>query len=46
VQSGEEIRTTAIDNIVDVLSGYWPLEENIVNPTVVPRVPLAPHPSN
>ncbi len=41
VQAAEDIRTTAIDNIVDILSGYWPLPENIVNPTVVPRFPLA-----
>ncbi|MBV7337851.1 C-terminal binding protein [Chloroflexi bacterium TSY] len=41
VQASEDIYATAIENIVDVLSGYWPLEENIVNPTVVPRFPLA-----
>ena len=41
VQSGEDIYTTAIENIVDVLSGRWPPQENIVNPTVVPRFPLA-----
>jgi D-3-phosphoglycerate dehydrogenase len=40
VQSGEDIRATAIQNIVDILSGYWPLPENIVNPTVIPRFPL------
>jgi phosphoglycerate dehydrogenase-like enzyme len=31
---------TAVRNIVDVLSGRWPLAENIVNPDVVPRVAL------
>jgi phosphoglycerate dehydrogenase-like enzyme len=41
VQAGEDIRTTAIENIVDILSGRWPLHENIVNPTVIPRFPLA-----
>jgi D-3-phosphoglycerate dehydrogenase len=41
VQAGEDIRTTAIQNIVDILSGRWPPQENIVNPTVVPRFPLA-----
>jgi D-3-phosphoglycerate dehydrogenase / 2-oxoglutarate reductase len=41
IQAGEEIRTTAIHNIVDILSGYWPPQENIVNPTVIPRFPLA-----
>lgn len=41
VQAGEEMRMTGIANIVDLLSGRWPPQENIVNPTVVPRVPLA-----
>jgi hypothetical protein len=41
VQAGEDIRTTAIENIVDILSGRWPPHENIVNPTVIPRFPLA-----
>jgi D-3-phosphoglycerate dehydrogenase len=40
VQAGEDIRTTAIKNIVDILSGRWPLRENIVNPAVIPRFPL------
>jgi D-3-phosphoglycerate dehydrogenase len=40
VQSSEDIRTTAIQNIVDILSGYWPAPENIVNPAVIPRFPL------
>ena len=35
-----DMMDTAVRNIVDVLSGRWPLAENIVNPTVVPRVPL------
>jgi D-3-phosphoglycerate dehydrogenase / 2-oxoglutarate reductase len=41
VQAGQDIYMTAIENIVDVLSGRWPAQENIVNPTVVPRFPLA-----
>jgi phosphoglycerate dehydrogenase-like enzyme len=41
VQSGEDMRTTAIENMLDLLSGRWPLAENIVNPTVIPRFPLA-----
>jgi D-3-phosphoglycerate dehydrogenase len=41
VQAGQEIHLTAIQNIVDILSGRWPLQENIVNPTVVPRFKLA-----
>jgi D-3-phosphoglycerate dehydrogenase / 2-oxoglutarate reductase len=40
VQASEEIYLTAIHNIVDILNGHWPLEENIVNPTVIPRFPL------
>jgi len=45
VQAGEEIYTTSIQNIVDILGGRWPLQENIVNPTVIPRFPLAAHES-
>lgn len=41
VQSGEDIYMTAIENILDMLSGRWPAQENIVNPTVIPRFPLA-----
>ncbi len=41
VQASAEIYTTAIDNIMDVLQGRWPLAENIVNPSVVPRFALA-----
>lgn len=40
VQASEEIYLTAIQNIVDILSGRWPPAENIVNPTVAPRFPL------
>ena len=40
VQANAEIYTTAIRNIVDILQGHWPLPENIVNPTVIPRFPL------
>lgn len=40
VQASDEIFLTAIDNIVDILNGRWPLAENIVNPTVGPRFPL------
>jgi D-3-phosphoglycerate dehydrogenase / 2-oxoglutarate reductase len=42
VQSTEEMRMTGIQNILDILRGRWPLAENIVNPTVIPRFPLAP----
>jgi phosphoglycerate dehydrogenase-like enzyme len=40
VQASLDIHTTAIENIVDILSGRWPPREHIVNPTVVPRFPL------
>jgi D-3-phosphoglycerate dehydrogenase / 2-oxoglutarate reductase len=40
VQASQDIYTTAIENIVDILSQRWPPRENIVNPTVVPRFPL------
>ena len=42
VQASEDMRNSGIQNIVDILSGRWPLAENIVNPTVIPRFPLAP----
>ena len=44
VQAGQDIRSTAIENMRDILQGYWPPAENIVNPTVVPRYPLAVRP--
>ena len=40
VQAAIDIRLIAMENIVDILSGYWPPPENIVNPTVIPRFPL------
>ncbi|MEZ4662350.1 MAG: C-terminal binding protein [Caldilineaceae bacterium] len=40
VQAGEEIYLTGIQNAQDILAGYWPLAENVVNPTVAPRFPL------
>ena len=40
VQASEEIYLTALHNVADILNGRWPLAENIVNPTVVPRFPL------
>lgn len=44
VQAGHDIRSHAIDNIVDLLNGYMPISENIVNPSVQPRITLAPNP--
>lgn len=40
VQSSEDMHTTGIENIIDILSGRWPPPENIVNPTVIPRFAL------
>ena len=39
-QAKYDMLDTAVRNIVDVLSGRWPLAENIVNPNVIPRVAL------
>jgi D-3-phosphoglycerate dehydrogenase len=41
VQASQDVSRGGIRNVVSVLSGHWPLSENIVNPTVIPRVPLA-----
>ncbi len=43
VQAKEDMMTTAVQNIVDVLAGRWPSSENIVNPQVTPRFPLTPN---
>lgn len=43
VQAGEDIYMTGIENVVDILNGYWPPQENIVNPMVSPRFPLRTH---
>lgn len=40
VQSGQAVSRGGIENVVAILSGYWPLPENIVNRGVVPRYPL------
>jgi D-3-phosphoglycerate dehydrogenase len=44
VQASHDIYAIALENVVDILSGRWPPPEHIVNPTVVPRFPLAPAP--
>lgn len=43
VQSGQAVSRGGIENVVAILSGYWPLPENIVNGGVVPRYPLQEH---
>ena len=40
LQSGQAVSRGGIENVVAVLSGYWPHPENIVNDGVVPRFPL------
>lgn len=38
----QNVKEGMVKNAVAVLAGYWPRPENIVNPGVVPRVPLEP----
>jgi D-3-phosphoglycerate dehydrogenase / 2-oxoglutarate reductase len=40
VQSGQAVSRGGIENVVAILSGYWPPQDNIVNRGVVPRIPL------
>ena len=40
VQSGQAVSRGGIENVVAILSGHWPLPENIVNRGVVPRFDL------
>ena len=41
VQAMQDVSDGGIGNAAAVLSGYWPSAENLVNPGVVPRFPLA-----
>ena len=41
VQASQDVSRGGVQNVVSVLSGHLPLAENIVNPGVTPRVPLA-----
>ena len=41
VQASQDVSRGGVQNVVSVLSGNMPLAENIVNPTVTPRFPLA-----
>lgn len=43
VEAKQEVARVATQNVVAVLAGQWPPSENIVNPTVSPRKPLAEH---
>lgn len=40
VESSQAVSRGGIENVVAVLSGYWPQPENLVNREVRPRVPL------
>lgn len=40
IQAGHDMMDVGVQNVVDVLAGRWPPRENLVNPTVNPRVPL------
>jgi glyoxylate reductase len=41
IQAKQDMMTIAVENIVRVLAGRWPAAENVVNPHVVPRLPLS-----
>ena len=41
VQASQDVSRGGIQNVVSVLNGNMPLAENIVNPSVTPRFPLA-----
>jgi D-3-phosphoglycerate dehydrogenase len=41
VQASQDVSRGGVRNVVSVLSGHWPLSENIVNQAVIPRFPLA-----
>ncbi len=41
VQAAQDVSRGGVQNVVSVLSGHLPLRENIVNPSVTPRLPLA-----
>ena len=45
VQASQDVSRGGVQNVVSVLSGNMPLPENIVNPTVTPRFPLADYDS-
>ena len=43
VEASQNVFTGGVQNVMAILSGYWPRSENVVNPTVIPRVPLKPY---
>lgn len=40
IQSGEAVSRGGVENVAAILSGHWPLAENLVNRGVSPRFPL------
>ena len=42
-QAKFDMMDVGIQNLIDVLNGQWPLEENIVNPGVTPRFAFQPN---
>jgi D-3-phosphoglycerate dehydrogenase len=46
VQSAQAVSRGGIENVIAILSGYWPPAENIVNTGVVPRFPLQDYPED
>jgi D-3-phosphoglycerate dehydrogenase / 2-oxoglutarate reductase len=40
IQARFDMFDAGVQNLTDILNGYWPPAENIVNPTVKPRFPL------
>jgi phosphoglycerate dehydrogenase-like enzyme len=43
VDSSREVSYGTVENLIAVLSGYWPEADRIVNPEVKPRYPLIQH---
>lgn len=43
VEAKKNASTGGVQNVMAILSGYWPRAENVVNLTVIPRVPLKPY---
>jgi D-3-phosphoglycerate dehydrogenase / 2-oxoglutarate reductase len=42
VEAQAEVAKVGVENVVTVLSGYWPQPDQVVNTGVAPRVPLKP----
>ena len=46
IQAKFDMMDTGVQNVVDLLNGVWPLQENIVNPDVLPRFALRQREAN